>query len=110
MESARKNFKGYAFQRVFDFTRKYEAKLEERFPQAVRASRLFINGFKSFFKDFVRYGSIFKSTRLGGQTLEDFSRKDLELYYWIPRETRKLLPMLFASSLPLAQYVILPIA
>lgn len=110
VEDVRNDIGGYAFDRVFNFTEKYAAKLEHRFPKAVKAYRLFTNGFKTFFKDFSLYAKYFKELRLKDLRLEDLSRKDLELYYWMPQECRKLMPMLVVSTLPFAQYVILPIA
>lgn len=56
------------------------------------------------------YTRIYKETRLGDMELDKLSRKDLELYYRMPSECRKLVPFLVVAALPFAQYVMLPIA
>lgn len=72
--------------------------------------RVFLSGVKDFFGDMKKY---LKITRIAnGSTLgmRALTRKELELYYQMPREMMKIAPVLLVSALPFANYVVFPIA
>lgn len=110
VENVRKDIGGYAVHRASNFIHKFESKLEQRFPRAIKISRQFTNGFRTFLRDFVKFTHIYKSIHINGMNLDQFKRKDLEVYYSTPYEARKLVPFFCVAALPFAQYIILPIA
>lgn len=82
--------------------------LEKRFPKAISAYRLFLFGVKEFYKDLKGFYKIVKFLRKGNTYL-NLNRSELELYYQMPRDILKLLPVLVLASLPLSNYLILPL-
>lgn len=108
-DTVKTNIFKFIFHRVSNFTRKYEDKLEKRFPKAIKMSRLSINGSISFVKDLKTHMNLLKAYYLHGKGMDELSRKELELYYRVPRDVCKFLPVSLIMAAPFAQYVILPI-
>lgn len=109
VDTVKTNIFKFVFYRASNFARKYEDKLEKRFPKAIKISRLFINGSISYIKDVKSYMNLLKATHLHGKCLDELSRKELELFYKTPRDIRKFLPLSIILAAPFAQYAILPI-
>lgn len=72
--------------------------------------RVFLCGVKDFYNDMKNYLKI--SRIVNGSTLgmRALTRKELELYYHMPRDMMKVAPVLLISALPFANYVVFPLA
>lgn len=84
--------------------------MEKKFPSAVQVYRVFLAGVKDFFSDMKYY---LKVTRIQGSSelgYRALTRKEIELYYQMPRDMLKIAPVLLISALPFANYVIFPLA
>lgn len=109
-QKMREKVQGYFFTRFIDYLKNYDKVLEKKFPGAMKAYHVFMNGVKSFYQDMVALLKIHKVMLGSTQGLSTLTRKELELYYQMPRDMRKVGPLLLVSALPLAHYVILPVA
>lgn len=105
-----KKFRFYIVNRYVEFLTKYEAVLEKRFPSAMQVYRVFMDGIKYFYTDVKDYLRIVTLLNIKGNTLTDLSRTEIELYYQMPKDMMKVAPVLILSALPLANYVIFPLA
>lgn len=105
-----KKVQGYVFHRYIDYVQNYDKLLEKKFPSAMHVYRVFLVGVKEFYNDMKRY---LKVTRIvNGSTLHlrALTRKEIELYHQMPKDMRKVAPVLLLSALPFANYVIFPMA
>jgi len=87
--------------------------LETRFPKAMKVYRVFSVGVKDFYqdsKDFVRVKGLARAARKNGLEINSLSYKDLDTFYRMPREMFRVAPVLIIGALPLAQYLIFPLA
>lgn len=87
--------------------------LETRFPKAMKVYRVFSVGVKDFYqdsKDFVRVKGLARAARKHGLGINSLSYKDLDTFYRVPREMFRVAPVLIIGALPLAQYLIFPLA
>lgn len=72
--------------------------------------RVFVDGMKDFYRDmklFLKISRIANTSALG---LRALTRKELELYYQMPKDMLRVAPVLLFSALPFANYFILPLA
>lgn len=106
----RDNIRGYFFTRFIDYVKNYDKVLEKKFPGAMKAYHVFINGVKSFYHDMVAFLKLHKLMIGEEDGLLILTRKELELYYQMPRDMRKVGPLLLISALPLVHYVLFPVA
>lgn len=90
------------------YIKHYEKAFEKRFPKAVSAYRVFMLGVKEFYKDLKGFFKIVTFLRKDNKYL-NLNRRELELYYQMPKDILKLLPVLVLGSLPLSNYFILPL-
>lgn len=77
----------------------------------MRVYRVFAVGIKDFAQDLKDYFRIVRM--LNSPTKDRFkslTRREIELYHQMPKDMRKVAPVLLISALPLANYVIFPIA
>lgn len=109
-QSARDRVEGYVFTRYIDYLQNYEKVLEKRFPAAMKVYRVFMDGVKDFFKDLKALMKIKKVIALAPNGLEALTRKELELNYQMPRDMRKVAPVLLLSAIPFGHYVVFPLA
>lgn len=65
-------------------------------------------GIKDFYRDMKYYFKIYRrlSTPAGFKCL---SRKEIELYHQMPKDMMRVAPMLILSTLPFANYIVLPL-
>lgn len=109
-ENVRKNIQGYVFQRYIDYVKNYDKVLEKKYPAAMKVYRVFIDGVKDFFKDLI---TLFKTNKIVANSINGLgalTRKELELYYQMPRDMRKVAPVLLLSAIPFGHYVVFPLA
>lgn len=109
-ETVREDIRGYALERFINYVKNYDKVLEKKFPGAMKVYRVFMDGVKFFGRDMVSFVKIRSSMVLDGKDISELSRQELELYYQVPRDMRKVAPILIVSSIPFAHYVTMPIA
>lgn len=109
-KKVKENIRGYVFTRFMDYVKNYERAVEKKYPRAFKTYRVYMDGVASFYRDMVDYVKI--STKLLGapENLEKLTRHELEVYYQLPRDMRKVGPLLVVSAIPFAQYITMPIA
>lgn len=108
-----KEVKSYALTKYVNYVRNYDKVLEVRFPKAMRVYRVFSVGIKDFYqdtKDFVRIKGLVRTAKKSGGGIHSLARKDVEIFYRMPREMLRVAPVLLISALPFANYVIFPLA
>ncbi|XP_059615802.1 LETM1 domain-containing protein 1 [Phlebotomus argentipes] len=108
--NVRKNVRGYVFTRYFDYLQNYDKVLEKKFPAAMHVYRVFMVGVKDFFSDTKKFLKITRIVNTSPAGLRALTRKEMELYYQMPRDMMKVAPVLLISALPFANYVIFPLA
>ncbi|XP_058464350.1 LETM1 domain-containing protein 1 [Malaya genurostris] len=109
-ENVKRNVQGYVFSRFFDYVKNYDKVLEKKFPSAMHVYRVFLVGVKEFFNDMKKLVKITKIVYSNDSDLRCLTRKEIELYYQMPRDMKKVAPVLLISALPFANYVIFPLA
>ncbi|XP_018565096.1 LETM1 domain-containing protein 1 [Anoplophora glabripennis] len=105
-----KKIRFYVLSRYVEYLKNYDKILEKSFPGAMRVYRVFMDGVKDFIRDTKDY---FKIIRILNATGSDFSkllRREIELYHQMPKDMRKVAPVLLVSALPFGNYVIFPLA
>jgi LETM1-like protein. len=103
-----KLIKQYALSRYMQLVKSYEKVLEKKFPTAMHVYRIFMVGIKDFYRDMKYYFKIYRrlSTPAGFTCL---TRKEIELYHQMPKDMMRVAPMLILSTLPFANYIVLPL-
>ncbi|XP_053687695.1 LETM1 domain-containing protein 1 [Sabethes cyaneus] len=109
-ENVKRNVQGYVFSRFFDYVKNYDKVLEKKFPSAMHVYRVFLVGVKEFFNDMKKLVKITKIVYQNDNDLRCLTRKEIELYYQMPRDMKKVAPVLLISALPFANYVVFPLA
>lgn len=94
--------------RFMDYMTNYDKVLEKRFPAAMKMYRVFMDGAKDFYGDMKKFLKITRIANNSAVGLRSLTRKELELYYQMPKDMMKVGPVLLASALPFTNYVILP--
>ncbi len=105
--------KQYVLTKYVNYVGGYQKVLETRFPKAMKVYRVFSVGVKDFYqdsKDFVRVKGLARAARKNGLEINSLSYKDLDTFYRMPREMFRVAPVLIIGALPLAQYLIFPLA
>lgn len=100
----------YFFGRFFDYVKNYDQLVAKKYPKAFKVYRVFMDGVKNFGSDMKDYLKI--TTKLFGEPekLKQLTRAELEVYYQLPHDIRKVGPLLLVSSIPFAQYITMPLA
>ncbi|XP_063701381.1 LETM1 domain-containing protein 1 [Culicoides brevitarsis] len=109
-EVGRSNVRGYFFGKFFDYVQNYDKIIEKRFPGAMQVYRVFMTGVREFVKDMIRFLKITKIANNSELGLRALNRSEIECYYYLPKDMFKIAPTLLISALPLANYVVFPIA
>lgn len=106
----KENIRGYVFTRFMDYVKNYERAVEKKYPGAFKVYRVYMDGVASFYRDMKDYVKI--SAKLLGrpENVTQLTRRELEIYYQLPRDIRKVGPLLLVSSIPFAQYLTMPVA
>lgn len=105
-----KKFRFFVLQHYLDYLKSYNAILEKKFPGAMQVYRVFMDGMKEFFTDLKLYIKLVHSLNIAGKSLETFNVREVELYEQMPKDMRRIAPLLILSILPLTHYVLFPIA
>lgn len=109
-EHVREDIRGYALERFINYIKNYERVLEKKFPGAMRVYRVFMDGVKLFGRDMMDYVKIRSRMLISDAGVETLTRRELELFYQMPNDIRKVGPILLISAIPFAHYVTMPIA
>lgn len=109
-EHVRDNIRGYALDRFINYVKNYDKILEKKFPGAMKVYRVFMDGVKFFGRDMVQYVKIRSQMVIHDKAVSSMTRRELELYYQMPHDIRKVGPIILISAIPFAHYVTMPIA
>lgn len=110
MEHVREDIRGYALKRFVNYIKNYEHVLEKKFPGAMRVYRVFMDGVKLFGRDMVQLVKIRSKLAIGEKDYDTMTRRELELCHQMPRDMRKVGPLILISAIPFAHYATMPIA
>ncbi|KAJ8974215.1 hypothetical protein NQ317_018138, partial [Molorchus minor] len=107
-----KKIRFYVLSRYMEYLRNYDKVLERSFPGAMRVYRVFADGIRDFMRDTKEYFKIIRilNTPGLGNKFDKLLRREIELYIDMPKDMRKVAPVLLISALPFANYVIFPMA
>lgn len=72
--------------------------------------RVFVVGVKDFYTDMKLLLKITKISNTSSLGLRALTRKELEVYYQMPKDMFRVAPVLVISALPFANYVVFPLA
>lgn len=72
--------------------------------------RTFVIGMRDLYRDMKQYVKVYKIANTSTLHLRALTRKELELYYQMPKDMKKVSPVFIISALPFANYVIFPLA
>lgn len=106
----KQNVQGYFLTKYIDYVKNYEKVLETKFPSAMNVYRTFVIGMKDLYRDMKQYVKVYKIANTSTLHLRALTRKELELYFQMPKDMKKVAPVFLISALPLANYVIFPLA
>jgi hypothetical protein len=107
---SRENVRQYFFTRFLTYISNYDKVLEKRFPAAMHVYRVFMVGVKDFYIDMKKYFKINAIKNSSEKGLKALTRKEMELFYQVPKDMMRVAPVLLISALPFANYVIFPLA
>ncbi|XP_025833045.1 LETM1 domain-containing protein 1 isoform X2 [Agrilus planipennis] len=109
-EKAKTKIRFYLLDQYSYYLDKYEKILEKQLPGAMKIYRIFMEGIKHFFRDFKEFIKIYREVNFSTRDIRTLELNQLELYDQMPRDMLKIAPVLLISALPLANYVIFPLA
>ncbi|XP_077559856.1 LETM1 domain-containing protein 1 [Haemaphysalis longicornis] len=92
----------------FEFFLEGYDKILKKFPVAYRLHQVFLVGTRDLYQDIRSYMKISQDLK-GGKSVRELSRKELELYYQIPRDVLKVAPLLVVLSLPGTNFFMFPL-
>lgn len=104
-----KKIRFYLVHRYVEYLKNYDKLLEKSFPSAMQIYQTFKIGVKAFILDAKNYFRIVRLLNQPGYNFSKLTRKEIEMYHQIPKDMRKIAPVLLFSTLPLANYVIFPL-
>lgn len=109
-EHVGENLRGYALDRFISYIKNYDKVLEKKFPGAMKVYRVFMDGVKFFGRDMIHFVKIRSQMVIKGRCMTSMSRRELEIYYQMPIDMRKVGPIILISAIPFAHYLTMPIA
>lgn len=109
-EYVREDIRGYALDRFINYIKNYDKVLEKKFPGAMRVYRVFMDGVKFFGRDMMDYVKIRSQMVVGGRDIDTLTTRELELFYQMPNDMRKVGPIILISAIPFAHYITMPVA
>lgn len=109
-ETMKENIRGYVFTRFMDYVKNYERAVEKKYPGAFKVYRVYMDGVANFYRDMKDYVKIGAKLLGTPENINQLTRRELEIYYQLPRDMRKVGPLLLVSSIPFAQYATMPVA
>ncbi|XP_067120280.1 LETM1 domain-containing protein 1 isoform X2 [Centruroides vittatus] len=104
-----KGLKQYFENKFSRFVKGYEIILQNKFPSAFKVYQVFSVGTKELYRDIKEYMRISHDLRYG-KSVRNLTRKELEIYFQIPKDMKKVVPVLLISTLPFVNYVVFPLA
>ncbi|KAG5882916.1 hypothetical protein JTB14_023378 [Gonioctena quinquepunctata] len=105
-----KKFRFFVLTHYLDYLKNYDNVLEKRFTGAIQVYRVFMDGVRDFIRDTKDYFTIIRILNSPGRNFSKLLRREMELYQQMPKDMRKVAPVLIIAALPLGPYVILPLA
>lgn len=105
-----RNVRSYVFDRYMNYMKNYDQVLEKKFPAAMKVYRVFSVGIKDFYLEMKQFLKITRIVHTSSQGLRALTRRELEIYYQMPKDMLRVAPVLALSALPFANYVIFPLA
>lgn len=93
-----------------NYIKNYDVVLEKKFPAAMKVYRVFADGIKDFYQEMKQFLKITRIVHTSSQGLRALTRRELEIYYQMPKDMLRVAPVLALSALPFANYVIFPLA
>lgn len=93
-----------------DHLKNYERAVEKKYPAAFKVYRVYMDGVASFYRDMKDYVKIKAKMNGRPENIMDLTRRELEIYYQLPRDMRKTGPLILVSAIPFAQYLTMPVA
>ncbi|XP_072399760.1 LETM1 domain-containing protein 1 isoform X2 [Diabrotica undecimpunctata] len=105
-----KKLRFYVVTKYVEYLKNFDKVLAKNFPETVQTYRLFIDGTKEFIKDTKEYFRIIRILNTPGKSFANLLRREMELYQQMPKDMKKVAPVLIIFSIPFGSYVILPLA
>ncbi|XP_063586237.1 LETM1 domain-containing protein 1-like [Penaeus indicus] len=99
----------YFLDRYTWYLNRFHQSLENEMPDTFNMFRIFSVGLKQFLIDFKDFMMVLVYLSIPGSTLRNCTRRELELYYNMPRDMIRVFPIIALSSLPLGQNLAFPI-
>ncbi|XP_030750081.1 LETM1 domain-containing protein 1 [Sitophilus oryzae] len=104
-----KKVRFYILNRFVDFLKNYDQILEKNFPTTMKTYKVFMEGIKDFITEMREYFKIVRMLNSSAGSYTKLLRREIELYYQMPKDMFKVAPTLIFSTLPFAFYVLLPL-
>ncbi|RNA32095.1 LETM1 domain-containing 1 [Brachionus plicatilis] len=88
----------------------YGSKLQQRYPKIYRLFSVLRNGTVRFSKETFTFFNLKFQLWKNPHLIEQLSWKEVETYRQVPRDWKKVAPVMLVSSFPVLNYIVLPIA
>lgn len=95
---SKQKINNYVLTKYVDFVKSSANVLEKRVPAAVKLYRVFSVGIKDFTNDVLLFFKIYKKANASG--FQSLTRKEMEIYYQLPKDMIRVAPVLLAIALP----------
>ncbi|CAG9864480.1 unnamed protein product [Phyllotreta striolata] len=95
-----KKVRYYIVEKYVEYLKKLETILEKRFPGAMKVYKHFLEGVRLFVTDTKEFFRIVRLLNTPGKSFQDLSRQEMELYIQMPRDMKKVAPILLLTALP----------
>ncbi|KAK6627365.1 hypothetical protein RUM44_009842 [Polyplax serrata] len=86
----------FSLTKYVSFVKSYEPTFQKNFPTLVKFYRVFSGGLKSFKNDLLTLYGVYKKIRKVG--IQNLTRKELEVYYEMPKDILRTAPTLFVGA------------
>lgn len=100
----------YVFARFLEYMKNYDQIVAKKYPTAFKVYRVYMDGVKNCYNDMKDYLKIQGKLFGEPERIQTLTRKELEIYYHLPQDLRKVAPFIIISALPMVQYVTMPLA
>lgn len=103
--------KFYLLRRFVQYIQNYDVHFKRKFPKATQIYQVFKEGVRIFYYDLKNYVKIITIvyTSPASAPLAKLTRNEIEIYHQLPKDIRKVAPILLFSALPFSLYLILPL-
>lgn len=100
------NFKKFSAQGTSNF----ENSLRSRFPRAFKIYTILKNGTQRFGNESLMFLRIMKQLMQNPKSLESLKWNEVNVYRELPRDWKKVAPVMLIASFPFLNYIVLPLA